>query len=86
MGIRWRLALIPYFERRSVVDFTVFLLNGKEGFGGFEADRLRDLILCTQRSWRLRDRDFIYAKNSAPPGSDPIYLHKLLWGLFLLLI
>ena len=40
MGITWRPALIPYFESRSVVDFAY----RKEGFGGFEADRLWDRI------------------------------------------
>ena len=63
------------------------LLRGKEGFGGFEADRLRDRILCTQRFRRSevglstqrmsrgRDLDFIYARNPARPGSD-VDLHK----------
>ena len=34
------------------VDPWLILLKGNEGFGGFEADRLRDRILCTQRTWR----------------------------------
>ena len=48
MDIIWRLALIPHFES----DPWLILLKGNEGFGGFEADRLRDRILCTQRTWR----------------------------------
>ena len=67
MEIIWRLALIPYFERRYIGDPWLILLNGKEGFGGFEADRLRDRILSTRRFWRGRGRDFIYIKNVARP-------------------
>ena len=63
------MALIPYFESRSVVDFSTILLTEKEGFGGFEADRLRDRLLYTQRFRRGRGRDFIYTKNVARPRS-----------------
>ena len=66
MGIIWRLALIPYFENRSVLDFT-YRNRASEGFGGFEADRLRDRILSTQRTWRGRGRDFIYTENFVRP-------------------
>ena len=45
----------------------MILPRGKEGFGGFEADRLRDRILSTQRFRRGRGRDFIYTKNVARP-------------------
>ena len=51
------------------VDPWLILPRGNEGFGGFEADRLRDRILCTQRTWRGRGRDFIYTKNVARPRS-----------------
>ena len=53
----------------SKVDPRLILLREKEGFGGFEADRLRDRILSTQRFWRGRGRDFIYyyTKNVARP-------------------
>ena len=57
----WRLALIPI----SKVDLWLILLTEKEGSGGFEADRLRDRLLSTQRFWRGRGRDFIYTKNVA---------------------
>ena len=36
-------------------------------------------ILCTQRMSRGRDLDFIYATNSARPGSD-VDLHKRFMG------
>ena len=84
-GIRWRRALIPYFERRSVVDFT--LRKGRalgaskptvsgvgfylhKDFGAAEVG-----ILSTQRMSRGRDLGFIYATNSARPGCDFIYTH-----------
>ena len=47
----------------------MILLRGKEGFGGFAADRLLDRILSTQRFRRGRGRDFIYTKNVAQPRS-----------------
>ena len=37
-------------------------------------------ILCTQRMSRGRDLDFIYATNSARPGSD-VDLHKRFMGI-----
>ena len=89
MGIRRRLALIPYLERRFVVDFTQrkgralgaltptvsgigFYLH--KDFGAAEVG-----ILSTQRMSRGRDLDFIYATNSARPGSD-VDLHKRFMG------
>ena len=60
-------------------DPWLILLRGKEGFGGFAADRLRDRLLSTQRMSCGRDLDFIYAKNSAQPGSDAD-LHKRFMG------
>ena len=83
----WRSFLI------SKVDAWLILLKGNVGFGGFEADRLRARILCTQRTWRGRDRDFIYTKNVARPrygfylrneflvAGVRFYLHKLFMGL-----
>ena len=65
MDIIWRLALIIF--PISKVDPWLILLPEKEGFGGFEADRLRDRILSTQRFWRGRGRDFMYTKNAARP-------------------
>ena len=74
------------------VDPWLILLEGYEGFGGCEADRLRDRILRTQRPWRGRDRDFIYTKNFVRPKSGfhlhkefraagvRFYLHKLFMG------
>ena len=45
----------------------MILFRGKEGFGGFEADRLRDRPLSTQRFRRGRGRDFAYTKNVVRP-------------------
>ena len=80
-----------------MVDFSTTLLTEKEGFGGFEVDRLWDRILCTQRFRRGRGRDFIYTKNVARPRSGfylrnefraagvRFYLHKR-WGAMLMKI
>ena len=57
----------------------MILFRGKEGFGGFAADRLRDRLLSTQRMSCGRDLDFIYATNSARPGSD-VDLQKRFMG------
>ena len=57
------------------VDPWLILLEGYEGFRGFEADRLRDRILFTRRTWRGRDWDFIFTKNFVRPRSG-FYLHK----------
>ena len=88
MDIIWHLALIPCLES----DPWLILLPEKEGFGGFEADRLRDRILSTQRFRRGRGRDFIYTKNVARPRSGfyvrnefraagvRFYLHKCFMG------
>ena len=48
-------------------DPWLILLRGKEGFGGFEADRLRGRLLSTHRFRRGRGRDFIYTKDVARP-------------------
>ena len=56
----------------SKVDPWLILRRGKEGFGGFEADRLRDRILSTQRFRRGRGRDFIYSKNVARARFGPL--------------
>ena len=82
MGIRWRLALIPYFESRSVVDLGA-LKPTVSGIGFYlhkERGAAEVGILSTQRISRGRDSDFIYATNSARPGFDFIYTH-VLWGL-----
>ena len=70
-------ALYGVWRSFPILKFDPWLisLKGNEGFGGFEADRLRDRILCTQRTWRGRDRDFIYTKNVAQPRSG-FYLHN----------
>ena len=85
MDIIWRLALIIF--PISKVDPWLILLRGKEGFGGFEADRLRDRILSTQRMSRGRDLDFIYATNSARPGvrcwSPQTFYGTLFWWQFM---
>ena len=82
----------------SKVDPWLILLTEKEGFGGFEADRLRDRILSTQRFRRGRGRDFIYTKNVARPRSGfylrnefraagvRFYLHKRFMGPVLIRI
>ena len=77
-------------------DPWLILLKGKEGFGGFEADRLQDRILSTkstQRFRRGRGRNFICTKNVARPrfgflctqriprGRGPILIStNVLWG------
>ena len=73
-GIRWRRALIPYFERRSVVDFT---LRKGRALGaskptvsgiGFYQDKERGVagvgILSTQRMSRGRGHRLLAPKRA----------------------
>ena len=57
------------------VDPWLILLEGNEGFGDFEANRLKNRILSKQRTWRGRDWDFIYTMNFVRQRSG-FYLHK----------
>ena len=72
-----------------MVDFTE---RKGRALGAFDADRLRDRLLSTQRFRRGRGRDFIYTKNVARPrfgfylrnefraAGVRFYLHKLFMG------
>ena len=97
---KWEWALYGVWRSfpMSKVDPWFILLKEKEGFGGFEADRLRDRILSTQRFRRGRGRDFIctenfvrprfgfYLRNEFRAAGVRFYLHKRFMGPVLIRI